>query len=178
MTEYKDKVLEKFKIKKDDKNTKAAFEHSYYQGLIVEIGNMKNLKTYIPSQDKNKFFMEKKLSDIVSITDIPKFTYDNIIRRASTVDIIWFNERGLPSCFYEVEHSTNIINSLNKFYELQDFRSKFFIVADSRRKAEFEDKISQSIYDQIKNIVSFVDYDSISNQYLNMTKIQENKIII
>ena len=89
--------------------------------------------------------MEKKLSDIVSITDIPKFTYDNIIRRASTVDIIWFNERGLPSCFYEVEHSTNIINSLNKFYELQDFRSKFFIVADSRRKAEFEDKISQSI---------------------------------
>jgi hypothetical protein len=178
LTEYKDNVLEKFKIKNDDKNTKAAFEHSYYQGLIVEIGNMKNLKTYIPSQDKNKFFMEKKLSDIVSITDIPKFTYDNIIRRASTVDIIWFNERGLPSCFYEVEHSTNIINSLNKFYELQDFRSKFFIVADSRRKAEFEDKISQSIYHQIKNIVSFVDYDSISNQYLNMTKIQENKIII
>jgi len=68
--------------------------------------------------------------------------------------------------------------TLNKFYELQDFRSKFFIVADSRRKAEFEDKISQSIYHQIKNIVSFVDYDSISNQYLNMTKIQENKIII
>lgn len=122
--------------------------------------------------------MEKKLADIVATTDIPKFTYDNIIRRASTVDIIWFNERGLPSCFYEVEHSTNIINSLNKFYELQDFRSKFFIVADSRRKAEFEDKISQSIYHPIKNIVTFVDYDSISNQYLNMTKIQENKIII
>ena len=178
LTEYKDKVLGKFKIKNDDNNSKYAFEHSYYQGLIVEIGNMKNLKTYIPSQDKNKFFMEKKLAYIVATTDIPKFTYNNIIRRASTVDIIWFNERGLPSCFYEVEHSTNIINSLNKFYELQDFRSKFFIVADSRRKAEFEDKISQSIYHPIKNIVTFVDYDSISNQYLNMTKIQENKIII
>ena len=43
----------------------------------------------------------------------------------------------MPNCFYEVEHSTNIINSLNKFYELQDFRSKFCIVADIRRKTEF-----------------------------------------
>ena len=178
LTEYIDKVLEKFKIKNNDRNSKYAFEHSYYQGLIVEISNMKKLRTYIPPQDKNKLFMEKKLFDIASTTDIPRFKYDHITRRAGTVDIIWFNERGLPNCFYEVEHSTNIINSLNKFYELQDFRSKFCIVADIRRKTEFEDKISQSIYRQIKDIVSFVDYDSVANQYLNMVKIQENKIII
>ena len=49
---------------------------------------MKKLKTYIPPQDKNKLFMEKKLSEIVSITDIPRFIYDKITRRASTVDII------------------------------------------------------------------------------------------
>lgn len=54
--------------------------------------------------------MEKKLSEIVSTTDIPRFTYDQITRRSSTIDIIWFNERGLPNRFYEVEHSTNIIN--------------------------------------------------------------------
>ena len=178
LTEYRDKVLERFKIKNNDQNSKYTFEHSYYQGLIAEIGNMKKLKTYIPPQDKNKLFMEKKLSEIVSTTDIPRFTYDHITRRASTIDIIWFNERGLPNCFYEVEHSTNIINSLNKFYELQDFRSKFCIVADIRRTAEFEDKINQSIYRPIKDIVSFVDYDSVANQYFNMTKIQENKIII
>ena len=178
LTEHKNEVLEKFKIKNNDQNSTYTFEHSYYQGLIVEIGNMKKLRTYIPPQDKNKLFMEKKLFDIASTTDMPRFTYDHITRRASTIDIIWFNERGLPNCFYEVEHSTNIINSLNKFYELQDFRSKFCIVADIRRKAEFEDKINQSIYRPIKDIVSFVDYDSVANQYFNMTKIQENKIII
>ena len=163
LTEHKNEVLEKFKIKNNDQNSKYTFEHSYYQGLIVEIGNMKKLRTYIPPQDKNKLFMEKKLFDIASTTDMPRFTYDHITRRASTIDIIWFNERGLPNCFYEVEHSTNIINSLNKFYELQDFRSKFCIVADIRRKAEFEDKINQSIYRPIKDIVSFVDYDSVAN---------------
>ena len=175
LTEYRDKVLEKFKIKNNDQNSKYTFEHSYYQGLIVEIGNMKKLRTYIPSQNKNKLFMEKKLSDIVSTTDISRFTYDQITRRASTIDIIWFNERGLPNCFYEVEHSTNIINSLNKFYELQDFCSKFCIVADIRRKAEYEDKINQSIYSPIKDMVSFVDYDSVANQYLNMTKYKKIK---
>ena len=88
LTEYRDKVLKKFQIKSNDQNSQYIFEHSYYQGLIVEIGNMKKLKTYIPPQDKNKLFMEKKLSEIVSITDIPRFTYDQITRRVSTVDII------------------------------------------------------------------------------------------
>lgn len=88
LTEYKDKVLEKFKIKNNDRNSKYAFEYSYYQVLIVEIGNMKKLRTYIPSQDKNKLFMEKKLFDIASTTDIPGFKYDHINRRAGTVDII------------------------------------------------------------------------------------------
>ncbi len=178
LMESKNEVMERFQIKESDKQSKKVFEHSYYQGLIVEIGNMKNYKTYIPAQDKNKIFIDKKLNDIVSTTEIPKFTYDKIIRRARTVDTIWFNERGLPNCFYEVEHSTNIINSLNKFYELQDFRAKFYIVADSRRKKEFEDKISQSIYSTIKNLVTFIDYDLLSNQYVQMSKINKNKILL
>ena len=41
------------------------------------------------------------------------------------MDVIWFNERKMPYRFYEVEHSTNISNSLDKFYELQDFRADF-----------------------------------------------------
>ena len=35
----------------------------------------------------------------------------------------------MPCAFYEVEHSTDMKNSLNKFYKLQDFRAKFYIVA-------------------------------------------------
>ena len=60
--------------------------------MIVAIGNMKKLRTYIPP-DKNKLFMEKKLSDIASIADIPRFTYDQVTRRASTVYIIWFRRK-------------------------------------------------------------------------------------
>ena len=72
--------------------------------------------------------------DISTMKEMPIFTYDKIVKRAKTIDTVWFNERELPRAFYEVEHSTNIINSLNKFFELQDFRSDFFIVANSKRK--------------------------------------------
>jgi hypothetical protein len=75
------------------------------------------------------------------------------LQKARTGDVIWFNERNLPSYFYEVEHTTDIKNSLSKFYELQDFYAGFFIVADQRRKKEFEDKLNASIFNSITIII-------------------------
>ena len=58
-----------------------------------------------------------------------------------------------------------IKNSLNKFYELQDFRAKFYIVAAEVRKQQFDDVINSSIYAPIKNMVNFVNYDALIKQY-------------
>lgn len=172
LREYENEVNKKFNIIKSNVESVSQFTHSYYQGIIVEIGNIKKLGTYVPPQDKNKFFLEKKLSDIITVHDIYKFTYDDIIRNAKTVDAIWFNERKMPCAFYEVEHTTNIKNSLNKFFELQDFRAKFYIVADKARKRQFEDVIGASIYNPIREMVGFVSYDDLVKQYSNESKIK------
>jgi hypothetical protein len=43
-----------------------------------------------------------------------------MIKRTETIDVIRLNDDNkLPSNVFEVEHSTNIINSLNKFAELK-----------------------------------------------------------
>lgn len=178
LTDSKDTVLKKFQIKENDKKQNEVFTHAYYQGLIVDIGNMKKLKTYVPAQDKNKLFLDKKLGEISTMTDIPEFTYQKITNRARTIDTIWFNEREMPSAFYEVEHSTNIINSLNKFFELQDFRARFFIVADKKRKNEFDDKISQSIYLPIKPLVDFVDYETLASQHTKMSELFNSPMVL
>ena len=179
MEDYRDSVLRKFAIKENEKEQVEVFTHSYYQGLITEIGNMKHFQTFTPVQDKNRMFLDKKLGDISTMKEMPEFTYEKIVKRARTIDTVWFNERNLPNAFYEVEHSTNIINSLNKFFELQDFRANFFIVADTKRKKEFDDKISQSIYNPIKPLVKFVDYESLSNQYTLMSKmVRESSILL
>jgi hypothetical protein len=171
LSESRDDVLNKFQIKQG-KKAEEEFTHSYFQGVLVEIGNMRRFNTYVPSQDKNKLFLETPLIDITTVNGIYDFTYPEILKRAKTVDVIWFNERRLPHSFFEVEHSTDIRNSLSKFYELQDYFAKFFIIAPKYRERQFSDVIAQSMYKPLKDRVDFVDYDKIVSQYSKMSELQ------
>jgi len=170
LKEFEDDVLNKFQLKTQDKRQVELFTHSYYQGLVVEIGNMNKFYTYVPPQDKNRLFLEKPLKELASLSEIYNFTYPEILRKAISIDVIWFNERKLPHSFFEVEHSTDIQNSLTKFYELQDYFARFFIIADESRKKQFDDIVGKSIFTPIKHRVIFADYENIVNQYSNMSK--------
>ena len=165
LTECKDDVLSRFDIEENNNRSDEIFTHSYYQGIIVELGNMHNYTTYVPNQDKNKKFLERKLSELTTEPELPNFTYESIANRAKTVDVIWFNERRMPFRFYEVEHSTYITNSLDKFYELQDFRADFYIIADESRRNQFNSLLERNIYNSIRRYVKFFNYDNLINQY-------------
>jgi hypothetical protein len=92
--------------------------------------------------------------------------------------VIWFNERNLPSSFFEIEHTTDIQNSLGKFYDLQDYFACFFIVADKSRKTQFEEIINRRIFQPIKKRFDFVNYDGISAQHTNMYKLSKIEHLI
>ena len=175
LEEMRDEVLKKFELKEGDKKSEELFTHGYYQGILVEIGKLSNRKTYVPAQDKNRLYLGQHLGEITDSTEIPNFTYDYILRKAKTVDVIWFNERNLPSDFYEVEHTTDIKNSLSKFFELQDFYADFFIVADKKRKEEFEDKLHVSMFNQIEKRVNFLDYDRVVGMYESLKQVDQIK---
>lgn len=160
----REEVMRHFKITKE-KHSEEVFSHGYYQGLLVEIGKMSRHTTYIPAQDKNRIFLDKTLGEVSDTYSIPPFTYPKILRRAKTVDVIWFNERQMPCHFFEVEHTTDIKNSLEKFYELQDFNVQFSIVAHASRKVQFEDIIHRSIFKAIEKRVKFDSYDKVARQY-------------
>ncbi len=163
LTSHKNNVLKTLNLKMEtDQKFNEEFNHTYYQGLLVEIGNVEGFKTFIPYQDKNKKYLTKPLKEFVSITEFYPFTYDNILRKASTIDVSWFNARKFPASLFEIEHSTNIHSSLLKFLELQDFNTKFNIVADKVREREFIDKINSVAYSPIRNRVNFLDYESLS----------------
>ncbi|HZT43032.1 MAG TPA: hypothetical protein VFA07_12765 [Chthonomonadaceae bacterium] len=90
--------------------------------------------------------------------------------RARTIDVIWFNERGYPHACFEVEHKTDIQNSLIKYVELQDFRINFNIVASAARRKEFESKLDYSAFSQIRDGVHFIDYDNLSNLHAKVAE--------
>ncbi len=167
LKECEKKVREKFSIQENKEDSEKAkdFTHSYYQGLIVELGNMHKFKTYVPNQDKNQLFHEKPLSELVTEKDLPPFTYEEIAKRAKTVDVIWFNERKMPYRFYEIEHTTDISHSLGKFCALRDFRAEFYIIAHESKHRRFDFLIQDEQYKVIKEYVKFFDYNSLEKQY-------------
>ena len=174
LEECRDEVMQIFELKPGNKKSEEQFTHGYYQGLLVEIGKFRQIKTYVPAQDQNRIFIDKRLGEITDTTELPNFTYENLKRRARTIDVIWFNERNMPSDFYEVEHTTDIKNSLSKFYELQDFSAGFYIVADTSRKKEFEDKLHVSMFAAIENRVRFLNYMQVVNLYEGLKKVDGN----
>ena len=177
---YRDKLPpEIFPADSIPKSKMEIFNHSYYQGLLVEIGNLKKYETFVPSQDKNKRFLGKTLGEISSQVDFYQFGYDHILRKAKTIDVSWFNVRKMPSVLFEVEHSTDIQNSLLKFVELQDYNVNFFIVADEVRKNEYFGKLSLSAFVPIKTRVQFMGYNKLSEWHTKTFEIvsMENNLI-
>jgi len=121
LKECRESVLKQFQLEgfdspvPDEATTerKQEFTHSYYQGLIVEIGNMYGEQTFVPRSDRNKLYVGKPLKDVVTLEAIYDFTLPEILRQAKTVDVIWFGERRrLPSAFCEVEHTSALSRML------------------------------------------------------------------
>jgi len=81
LTEKKGEIVARFGISEKKSEKAEIFNHSYYQGLVVEIGNLKGFSTFIPNQDKNKKYLNQTLKEISSMESIYEFTYPEIVNR-------------------------------------------------------------------------------------------------
>ncbi len=140
-------------------------DHSYYQGLLVELGNLKKQKTFVPKQDRGRTFLGKKLGDMVTVDDIYPFTYEDVVRRASAVDVIWFDDRKMPTEFIEVENTTDMHSAFLKFVLLSGFHSTFRIVSPAPRKQEFASKITHPSFSTIVTRTRFTSYELVSEMH-------------
>jgi hypothetical protein len=141
--------------------------------LLVEIGNFKGYRTFIPYQDKNKRYLSSPLSSYATLDSFYNFTYEDVIKRAVTVAVTWFNIRRYPHAFLEVEHTTDIQNSLLKFVELQDFHVDFVIVGAESRRQEFQTKINYTAFKDISDRVKFINYTYVSQLHAKSAELYE-----
>lgn len=157
------------------------FNHAYYQGLLLEMGKMRHLDTFVPDQDKHKQFLnQKELGDLRTIQALPEYSFPQLVKRSSTIDVIWFNNRHMPHSFFEVEHSTDIQNSLLKFNDLQDFSARMVIVADEKRHHEFIVKMGYAAFKELlqNRRVDFLSYESLDKQYNQELEKQQFEFVI
>ena len=138
-------------------------DHAYYQGLLVELGNLRKHQTFVPYQDRGKHFLGKQLGSIATVDKIYPFTFPEIIRRAAAVDVIWFNERRFPLEFIEVENTTDMNGAFLKFVIFDAFHCTFRIVGPTSRKSEFESKRAHPSFASVAARTKFTDYETVSN---------------
>jgi len=147
------------------------FSHSYYQGLIIQLGNLQRFQTHVAPQDRNRVFLGSgTLGDLASLRVMHPFSYPRLVTCARTVDVVWFNERQMPTALFEVEHSTDMKNSLVKYVELQDFRTDMIVVADKCRSRQFEQTLSLQAFRPIQRFVRFLGYQELSDYYTNLVR--------
>ena len=147
------------------KKPKPESDHTYYQGLLVELGNLRGHQTFVPKQDRGKAFLGKPLAGLVTVDDIYPFTYPEIVRRAASVDVIWFNQRKFPTEFIEVENTTDMHGALLKFVIFDAFNSTFRVVAPGPRKGEFESKLDHPSFTSIAKRTKFTSYDVVADMH-------------
>jgi hypothetical protein len=156
-------------IAETDKNKDSTevkdFAHTYYQALLLIIGKLRKFDSWSPNQDKNKMFVNESLGSLRTLQTMPEFSYEELVKRSSTVDVIWFNERKMPNSLFEVEHGTDMKNSLLKFNDLQDFNSRMVIVSSAARKNEYESRIKFSAFRDIAKRVSFLPCEQLVKDY-------------
>lgn len=169
LEDFREELKKKGVVEQTVENTDSIevkeFNHSYYQGMLLEMGKVKHFDTFVPDQDKNRKFGNVKLADIRTLNKMPDFSYPKFVNKSSSIDVIWFNNRKMPNSFFEVEHTTDIQNSLLKYLELQDFHVRMVIVADEKRHEEFGKKLGYIAFNDINKRVKFLSYKSLERQY-------------
>lgn len=141
------------------------FGHTYYQALLLKVATLRQLDCWCPNQDKNKAVLSTTLGALRTVQDLPAFSYDWLVKRSATVDVIWFNERKMPGSFFEIEHGTDMHNSLVKLNELQDFHARMVIVAHNKRCNEFTAKVKLSAFRDIADRMDFLSYERLGKDY-------------
>jgi len=156
---------------------KVVYQHTRIQGMLLEIGELKQYETY--TYDKNKTFDGKQLGFITTNKECPGFTYPNIIQQSvKFIDVIWFNKRKFPAYAYEVENSTDFRDALIKFCELQDFTTKFFVVSPEVRRQKFYTEIKKGAFEPIVNRCQFRTYEEIEQYYQGLLSYSKVKNLL
>jgi len=152
MVEQEPKAISKLKIPLDLES----LTHTKVQGLLVELGNMLGYDTYVA--DPSKEYGNTTLGGVVSLREVPTFTYPEVIEVAKDIDVIWFREKYPEFCF-EVEHTTNIRDGLLRLYQISPLRGiAFFIIGPSDIHVKFEKEVSRSPFKIIRDRYKFKSY--------------------
>ena len=141
--------------------------HSYIEGICIELGNFNKYLTY--TADPSALYRDKlHLSDVATLQTLPEFSYEQIVKRAKLIDVVWINSRGLqfPQKVFEIVDSISTLNgAFNRSLQLKNFMTEFNIVAPEKHRDKFLETIDLEVYQEQKERFKFINYDDMQEWY-------------
>lgn len=132
-------------------------EAEYY---LLKLGEMLGYYTY--TADRSGTYKEGTLGDVAMLKEIPSFAGERDINSAREIDVIWFDEGENPRYCFEVEHSMDILRSLNRLLQLEHFHVKFIVVGPEEKRSKFEIEMSKFPFRRMKDRYKFVSYEELA----------------
>lgn len=151
--------------------------HSYIEGIMVELGNYEQFDTYCadPSAEFQKNIF---IDQLTTVKDFPEFTYPEINKIARRIDVVWFNKKGykFPKKVIEVVDSIGTLGeSLNRMYQLKEFRSEFLVLHSGNHQLKIERMIGREPYSILRNRFVVKNYNNIISYYNKRLELEKLK---
>ena len=163
-----------YKEEKTPKTDKVRM-HSLMEGICIELGNFKNYDTY--TADPSAIYRDNvRLQNLVTTIDLPPFTYPEILQETKRIDVLWFNQKSLqfPQYAIEVVDSIGTLNgAFNRCLQLQNFRTKFIIVAPEKHHEKYEQTLKLEAYQKEQDRFKFLNYDDLQTIYQNTAQLHK-----
>ena len=87
--------------------------------------------------------------------------------------MIWFNDDGLPTHGFEVEHSTDVTKGLLRLYQASGISIKMFIVAQEETRNRFERERGKTPFKKIRDRYIFKNYREL-DEFFESVKASSN----
>ena len=139
--------------------------HADGEYYLLKLGEMLGYITY--TVDKKAKSNNLKLGDVAIATELPPFAGGRDMNSARTIDIIWFGEDENPKYCFEVEHTMDILRSLNRLYQLNHFNVGFFVVSPEDKRKKFESEMNKFPFRNSRDRFHFISYEELVSLYQN-----------
>lgn len=151
--------------------------HSYIEGIMVELGNYEQFDTYC-ADPRAEFQKNIFIDQLATLTDFPEFTYPEINKIARRIDVIWFNKKGykFPKKIIEIVDSIGTLGeSLNRMYQLKEFRAEFLVLHPEKSSVKIEQMIEREPYSILKDRFVIKNYNNIISYYNKRIELEKLK---
>ena len=133
---------------------KTGTEHTRIQMILAEMGQAMGFRVHLPSNDRNKEYEGKRISEVVPLLDEPNLgLIPSMMRVIKNIDVLWIDDDAVVGAF-EIESTTSIYSGILRMADLLSLQPNFeiacYLVAPDSREEDVFNQVNRPTFVKMK----------------------------